>query len=535
MRRRTAIARLAGWLGAAACLVAAAPAAAETRRYAFLVGSNRGQAHETPLRYAESDVRAVAETLIALGDFPSERVVSLVAPTAERLRAALVDLNLAIQDDARAGHEAVLFVYYSGHGSAAALHLGETALSIEELGKLVRLSPARLKILLVDACRSGALTRVKGGRQVAPFQIGVDDRLRQEGFAVVTSSSAGEDAQESDALRGSIFTHHFLTALRGPADVNRDLQVTLGEAYAYAYEQSLKTSLGTLAGTQHATFEYDLRGRVDPVLSDLRRGAGYGAIVLREPGDYLFMTPDTHAIVVEANAKQADARVLLPAGEFRVRARTRGGVRQGDLSLAAGTTRELAATALDPVPLAQLVRKGEASARLATGPLAGGLGHGPVGDGFSAMWGAQVGWAFDFAGFSLAPRLGFGAGHALALPPDVESHTLRELSAELAALYLFDVGRASLGPLLTLGWSRFSQAIDSRTGCAAPPCRRTFSPNAFVSGLGAWAGYPLPAGFSAEAWVQAANFYLRRLGEADAAPRLGTFTWRAGAGVGYRY
>src|SRR6185295_7912191 len=131
-----------------------------------------------------------------------------------------------------------------------------------------------------------ALTRVKGGRPVESFQIGVDDQLRNEGYAIITSSAAGEDAQESDALGSSIFTHHFLAGLRGVADGNGDHLVTLGEVYTYAAEQTVKASIATVAGTQHATFDYDLRGRTDPVLADLRTRGERSELLLNTPGEY---------------------------------------------------------------------------------------------------------------------------------------------------------------------------------------------------------------------------------------------------------
>src|SRR3954451_1572440 len=148
-------------------LAHATVAHAEVKRYALLVGANHGYAHEARLQYAESDVSRVADTLGQVAGFASEHVVRLVAPTPARVRGALVDLNLTIQEQVRAGHEAVLFVYYSGHADAQNLHLGPNDLSTEELSKLVRLSPAKLKVLMLDSCRSGTLTRVKGGHQVA--------------------------------------------------------------------------------------------------------------------------------------------------------------------------------------------------------------------------------------------------------------------------------------------------------------------------------------------------------------------------------
>ena len=40
-------------------------------------------------------------------------------------------------------------------------------------------------------------------------------------------------------LGGSLFTHHLLSAMRGASDSDGDGQVTLFEAYSYAYERTL--------------------------------------------------------------------------------------------------------------------------------------------------------------------------------------------------------------------------------------------------------------------------------------------------------
>ena len=74
---------------------------------------------------------AVAETLRQVGGYPSERITRLKAPTPDRARAAIVDLGLQIQRDVRAGAEAVLLVFYSGHGDGQSLHLGGADLSTD--------------------------------------------------------------------------------------------------------------------------------------------------------------------------------------------------------------------------------------------------------------------------------------------------------------------------------------------------------------------------------------------------------------------
>jgi hypothetical protein len=509
-------------------------ASAEVKRYALLVGANHGHPQETPLRYAESDVGNVAETLSQIAGFTSERIVRLVAPTPARVRGALVDLNLTIQDQVRAGHEAILFVYFSGHSDAQNLHLGTNDLSSEELSKLVRLSPAKLKVLLLDSCRAGALTRVKGGRQVAPFQIGVDNQLRFEGYAVITSSSAGEDAQESDVLRSSIFTHHFLAALRGPADINHDHLVTLGEAYAYAYEQALKTSMETVVGSQHATYDYDLHGRADPVLSDLRNAGEQGRLTLSTTGEYLVLSSDASTMILEAAVKTPNTVLLLPAERYQIRLRTRTNVYEGELALRAGQATPVDASTLRPVPLAQVIRKGGTEATLAQGPSVTGSLQGPLGAGFSPMIGGQVGYAFELPRVTLMPRLGWNTGRALHPPAGIASHELSQFSAELSALYVFDLGRLSVAPLVSVGWGRLHHHVTSSAGCV-DGCTTDVHPNALITTAGTWLLWPIGRGFSVEATLELANLYSRRLQIADKIEFLGSLTYRTGLGIGYRY
>jgi uncharacterized caspase-like protein len=535
------VAAVAGALGPAA-----SAARAEVRRYALLIGSNKGAPHEPALRYAEADVHAVAQALTDLAGFPSERIVRVTGADAARVRGQLLDLNLTIQQDARAGVEAVLFVYYSGHADAQTLHLGGSELPTDELSKLVRTSNAKLKILLVDACRAGTLTRVKGGRQVAPFQIGVEAELRNEGYAIITSSAAGEDAQESDALRSSIFTYHFLAALRGLGDVNGDRLVTLLEAYGYAYEQALKTSITTVVGAQHANFHYDLRGRNDPVLADLRARGERAELVLGAAGEYLFLAPDTGAIVLEAAARAARTPVLLPPGRYSVRLRTRTSVFQTDIALRPGESRALAAGEMRPVPLAQVVRKGETDLRLASGPVVAGMLHGPLERGFSPMLGATVGWAFELPRLTLLPRVSAGTSRSVRLPETgtVKSHDLRELALELGALYAFDFGRVSVAPLVSVGWALLDQRITSTRAEGTTTAR----PQGLLTTLGAHAVLALGRGFTLEVGAELANFYFPRSGRTepgagngaadDPVPTTrisGTLTYRASLGVGYRY
>jgi hypothetical protein len=273
------------------------------------------------------------------------------------------------------------------------------------------------------------------------------------------------------------------------------------------------------------------------VLSDLRRQGELAELVLGTPGEYLQMDEGSGALMFEAGVKQPRTPLRLAAGRYRVRTRTEANVYETELALGAGEIRALQTADMRPVPLAQVVRKGETAAQLASGPSLGGAVHGALGPGFSPMLGAQVGWAFELPRFTLVPRVGVFTGRAEQTADNVDSHTLREITAELAGLYVFDLGRLALAPSLSVGWGFFEQR-QQRSTCAAN-CLQITRPQGLVTTVGGWAAWPLGAGFSLEASLELANFYLRRQSGTenidDRAPRAGTLTYRGGLGVGWRY
>ena len=152
-------------------------AAAETmtpsaRRFAVIVGANRGAADEARLKYAETDAEKVHEVLRHLGGFRPEDMILLKGEDADTVRRALLTVNARIRNQSSGPPEkTALFVYFSGHGDARNLHFGGTELPLEEIKALIDGSPAGFRMLTVDACRSGALTRAKGGTIGPPFLV----------------------------------------------------------------------------------------------------------------------------------------------------------------------------------------------------------------------------------------------------------------------------------------------------------------------------------------------------------------------------
>ena len=195
--RRGAGLSLSAWLALGACLsfgwLSPTVARAHVERFAVLIGNNHGEDHETPLRYAESDAVRMHEVLRDLGGFEPVNMVLLKNESAETARKTLIAINDRIRSAvALPNTQAVLLVYYSGHADEDSLHLGETRLAIHELAQLARGSSANFRLVVLDSCRSGALTRVKGAKVKAPFAL-PDEQVPSDGLAFLTASAESED------------------------------------------------------------------------------------------------------------------------------------------------------------------------------------------------------------------------------------------------------------------------------------------------------------------------------------------------------
>ncbi len=282
-------------------------------------GSNTGGPGQIDLHFAEDDARKVAAVLVELGGYAPAQVDVVEHPTPDELRAHLAALEAKVEVDAAAGRQARVFFYYSGHARAQAIDLGASELPLTELRERLFKVPATLTIVVLDACQSGAFTRVKGAAPAADFSYSSRQHLDAAGVAILASSSGSELSQESEELRGSYFTHNLLVALRGAGDANNDGEVSIDEAYRYAYHQTLLATAETAVGGQHVTFEADLKGHGEVALSFPR--AASAAIVLPPAmqGKTLVSTRQSKTVVAEIyKAKGTALRVAVAPGDYDV-------------------------------------------------------------------------------------------------------------------------------------------------------------------------------------------------------------------------
>ena len=315
----------------------AAPAG--LRRFALLAGNNEGGADTRPLRYATEDARKLHAVLVELGGVRPDDAMLLADASSTELLQALAALETRAAQARARGERTVLLVYYSGHAKEGALRMGHTRLPLEELrARLAHHSPADIRIGIFDACRSGVVNRTKGARKGPAFEVAADGAPQTRGMVFWSSSSADEDAQESDAIGGSYFSHHLVSGLRGSADRSGDRRVTLSEAYEYAYARTVAETADTAAGAQHPSFSYDLKGNGNLVLAELGLGREGLYLPVAAPAGVYYLVDAGRGVVSAEVVKLAgsDRVIALAPGRYKVKRRLSDRLRVGEVRIASG-------------------------------------------------------------------------------------------------------------------------------------------------------------------------------------------------------
>ncbi len=360
---------LAAGLPGAARAQTVPPAADGAPAYALIVGSNPGGAEQITLRYAERDAERVAGLLEELGGYDADHVHLVLRPSPEDLMRSLDAVSTAIAADVARGEKPILFFYYSGHARASAINLGARELPIAELRQRLLALPTHLTIVVLDACQSGAFSRIKGAEPTADFSFNSVNRLDAAGVAVMASSSGTELSQEAEHLGSSYFTHYLLVGLRGAGDVNRDGRVSLDEAYHYAYQETLASTAKTAVGSQHVTLETDLKGKGEIPLTYPAEADAHLDLDAGLAAELLIRVEPSGAVVAELHKSAGEpADLALPTGRYQVLVRQGHKVHECKLTFDRGARIDLALGGCQPARLEDSVAKFGAPAQWVAAP-----------------------------------------------------------------------------------------------------------------------------------------------------------------------
>ncbi len=327
------------------------------RRYALVIGSNDGGGSgRERLRYAGRDAATVADVLQQLGGVSQPDLSLLREPDSGALDRAFDGLSRRVRDERKRGQRVELVVYYSGHSDESGILLGGARYDYARLRQRIRAVPADVHIAIVDSCASGSFTRIKGGKKMPPFL--QDSSNQVAGFAFLSSSSADEDAQESDRIGASFFTYFFVAALRGAADRNRDGRITLSEAYQFSYEHTLGRTQNTAHGPQHPAYEMHLSGTGDVVITDLRSTESVLVLPAALRGRVTIVDPSGRVAVELTKEAGEPLSLALPSETYTVRVENKAGEFAATVALDRAGKVEFAQDALRPVSPEKTVRRG---------------------------------------------------------------------------------------------------------------------------------------------------------------------------------
>ena len=508
------------------CLLASGSAEAAIERYAVIIGNNNGARDEPVLRYAEEDAAKLYDVLKDLGGFLPENLLLLKHENAETARRAVISFNDRIRARTSSGGQVMLLVYYSGHADGLGLHLGASTFEVEQLEQLVRGSASTFRLLILDSCRSGALTRVKGGRAAPPIPIALEQRMAGEGAVFLSSSAGSEDSQESDEVKGSFFTHYLISGLMGAADTDADGQVTLEEAYRYAYENTLRASSRTLAGLQHPTFRYEMHGHGEVVITTLG-SEGRAAVDFPRGRSYLLMHDRADGpVAAEVGARDSIRRLSLKVGRYFVRGRGDDFLLEGTVVFVAGPSQRVEDRDLRRIEYARLVRKGRSSRALVHGLQAGYLLHTALSNSDSLCNGAFAGYQVELRHLSVTPQISYcrsGFDNA-TLHSGVDEFAVRVWLAHVWDLPVFsiEVGVSTGTALLRQTFETRGRAPDRLTG-------------AWTLSVGLGLLRDLPKGFYLLARVEAETFFYEQLHDSGSSSFAPSVAARASFGFGKRW
>lgn len=241
-------------------------------KWAILIGSDyyEDQMHYPRLQVCTKDATAIHNILINNG-FKDERVKLLTdksgkLPTRDNILEELkITANAAEPDD-------LLLFYYSGHGdekktesylvarNGRSVVIEETGVSITKIKEIMRNSLAQAKILIIDACHSGANLSGKGQKVMSPqFIKQVFEEAK--GFAILASCEQGQLSYEWRSKGTSVYTYYLLEALSGKADYDKKGFTTIQDINRYV-TNAVKTWTNKNSLIQTPTMQCEISGDI---------------------------------------------------------------------------------------------------------------------------------------------------------------------------------------------------------------------------------------------------------------------------------
>ncbi|MBO5053702.1 MAG: caspase family protein [Muribaculaceae bacterium] len=203
--------------------------------YVIAVGINRYKSAPS-LMVSEKDATDFARLIKG---FPKTHVTTITGRYATRSNL----VKVISREFSKAGKDDAVILYFSGHGNSGGVvaydsgfNNGVGLLKYSEIAKLMKKSPAKRKMIIVDSCNSGSSKMTSRGKQ--------KHRSGDPNVVLFMSSRANESSLEYPNLGNSVFTKYLISGLSGKADANKDRRVSAKEIFDYVSNNVRRISSG---------------------------------------------------------------------------------------------------------------------------------------------------------------------------------------------------------------------------------------------------------------------------------------------------
>ncbi len=221
------------------------------KTWALVIGV-KGYQSVPPLRYTAADADALAKALMEKGGVPEKQILRITDDQPDKPDHATLSKKVPewlsrpeIQKDD------TVIVFFSGHGvlgpeevmylaprDIQTKDIPKTGLPAVTLREQIRACKAGTKLLLLDACHSGASKGIKienttpmdGERLAGAFKYA-------PGVVTISGCKADQFSWESNELKHGVFTYFIQEALSGRADADGNGRIDVDELYRYVSDR----------------------------------------------------------------------------------------------------------------------------------------------------------------------------------------------------------------------------------------------------------------------------------------------------------
>ncbi|MBD1884866.1 caspase family protein [Microcoleus vaginatus] len=269
--------------------------------YALLIGVGDSAYKPFSLPVTVKDTKAIYAALLdpELCAYPDDKEHIRVLNNEKATRDQILEGLKWLKEKAEIEPKATIFVYYSGHGwfnkddngfyliqhDVKPHQLADTALSGKVFTEALQAIKVDRLLVVIDSCHAAGMATSKDPEEadaellgdfkdfqrVAPSK-GLIDALKQGKGRVVFTSSEGEQKswiKKDNSL--SIYTFHFLEALRGAANKPGDREVTVSNLMNHLGKTVPQTARDLYCAEQTPHFDFDT---ADFAIAKLRGGKG---------------------------------------------------------------------------------------------------------------------------------------------------------------------------------------------------------------------------------------------------------------------